>query len=86
MEQKKIYILYFCDDHDEPQYRKNIGCFTTEAKALKAFSQLYRELNSKRVPSHIKNYFISKREYKFDIDYNIKLEITNLNDILEYQY
>ena len=83
---KKLYILYFCNDHDEKQYHKVIGYFTTETKAIAAFCAVYKERIGKRVPSHIKHEFINTRHYQFSLDYNIRLEITNINDILEWNY
>lgn len=82
----KLYILYFCNDHDEKQYRKVIGYFTTETKAIAAFCLVYRKQVGKRVPSHIKHEFINTHHYQLNLDYNIKLEITNINDILECNY
>ena len=83
---KKLYILYFCNDRDEKQSRKVIGYFTTHAKAASAFCAVYRELEGKRTPTHIKQELINTYCYQFSPDYNIKLEITNINDILECYY
>ena len=83
---KKLYILYFCNDHDEQQYRKVIGYFTTQIKAIAAFCAVYRIQENKRVPSHVKQEFANTRHYQLNLDYNIKLEITNINDILECYY
>ena len=83
---KKLYILYFCDDHDEKQSRKVIGYFTTQIKAIAAFCAVYRELKGKRTPTHIKQELINTYHYRFCSDFNIKLEITNINDILERNY